>query len=779
MALSPFYWTTTLWGRQLQVQSSPDPATTAFNTIDTLTKNPLSAYLEQPWIRAVTVGNVDHIFMAYNNPGAYLGRTAKVHYSLNSGSTWKDKIVEKVNPGAGWDSPGVRLALSSDGKTVYALFRRASSWTGTAFQSDFIGDVVLVRDDNYGDSGFNDLGTGGTGALVLNNDYLPYATSLGAQKLFSGGCDVAVQPYRNNKVYVAFTLLLGVNHDNPNIVVARSTDSGQSFQNSDVIDHASVPALAVASDGTLGLLYLKKNGGNLEVHFKKYFFGDFLNPHNVTDQTLAWFENNIPQSEHDPYLGDYFSLRTVGRNFFGAFCASNEPIPDHFPSGVFYQRNVRYIDPITQQHIIKTNFTLSQVGGELVPPNDAFIVSRSIDPFVFYDIPGFEVSPRLDYFPGALTLVGDPLSGTDHLSWPMLPSSEPQFELQTADTLGPDTHWTVATAAQGVSIIQTNGQNFATFVGPDSQRFFRLQQSLAGSQFLLFAGTGAHGSLAVAPGGGVVGPDGVMTNAALSSPTFIATPTNGYYVDKWYLDGVAVQSITPSLTVSNIASEHTLVVTFSPSNDLALTLFESSGVHLPTETGNTNTYVVEIENKGLNPLTGVSMMNMLDPTVGFVSATTSQGTVAYIGGQVIANIGSLNPGDLVTVNIQFIPFFAATILDTANVVCDQPEPDLSNNSATVSTTVIDPVVITSQPVSTNAPPGGTATFSVGVTGTPPFTYEWFFNGTNLLDGATSATLTLTNVTATQAGTYAVSVLQVFGPEEIEADNSLPATLTVP
>jgi uncharacterized repeat protein (TIGR01451 family) len=159
-------------------------------------------------------------------------------------------------------------------------------------------------------------------------------------------------------------------------------------------------------------------------------------------------------------------------------------------------------------------------------------------------------------------------------------------------------------------------------------------------------------SLAVASDG-VLGPDGIMTNPALSSVTFIATPTNNYFVDKWYLDGIAVLSNTPSLTVSNIASEHTLLVTFSPSNDLAVTLFESSADEGPTETGDTNIYIVEVENKGLNPLTGASLMDSLDPTVQFVSATTSQGTVVYVGGQVIANVGTLNPGELATVNIHF------------------------------------------------------------------------------------------------------------------------------
>lgn len=58
------------------------------------------------------------------------------------------------------------------------------------------------------------------------------------------------------------------------------------------------------------------------------------------------------------------------------------------------------------------------------------------------------------------------------------------------------------TTSQGVSIVQTNGQNFATIVGPDPQRFFRLQQDLAGAQFLLFASAGDHGSLTVPSGGG-------------------------------------------------------------------------------------------------------------------------------------------------------------------------------------------------------------------------------------------------------------------------------------
>ena len=71
-----------------------------------------------------------------------------------------------------------------------------------------------------------------------------------------------------------------------------------------------------------------------------------------------------------------------------------------------------------------------------------------------------------------------------------------------------------------------------------------------------------------------------------------------------------------------------------------------------------------------------------------------------------------------------------------------------------------PPVITSQPANQTVCVGGTASFSVTATGTPPLNYQWNFNGTNLA-GATDATLTLTNVQLSQVGCYAVLVTNVY------------------
>jgi formylglycine-generating enzyme required for sulfatase activity len=69
--------------------------------------------------------------------------------------------------------------------------------------------------------------------------------------------------------------------------------------------------------------------------------------------------------------------------------------------------------------------------------------------------------------------------------------------------------------------------------------------------------------------------------------------------------------------------------------------------------------------------------------------------------------------------------------------------------------------ITAQPQSQVADFGGSATFSVGASGTPPLSYQWLFNGSNI-SGATSSTYTLTNLLSVNSGTYSVNVSNPFG-----------------
>ncbi|MFN5559637.1 MAG: immunoglobulin domain-containing protein, partial [Opitutaceae bacterium] len=72
-----------------------------------------------------------------------------------------------------------------------------------------------------------------------------------------------------------------------------------------------------------------------------------------------------------------------------------------------------------------------------------------------------------------------------------------------------------------------------------------------------------------------------------------------------------------------------------------------------------------------------------------------------------------------------------------------------------------PPFIVVQPVSVTATAGGTASFGVTVRGTAPLSYQWRKDG-EWLAGATQATLTLTNVRATDAAAYSVAITNAFG-----------------
>ena len=80
--------------------------------------------------------------------------------------------------------------------------------------------------------------------------------------------------------------------------------------------------------------------------------------------------------------------------------------------------------------------------------------------------------------------------------------------------------------------------------------------------------------------------------------------------------------------------------------------------------------------------------------------------------------------------------------------------------------------ITSQPASQTVIVGQTAQFSVGVTGSNPFSYQWLFNGANLAQ-ETNATLTINPAQFSDAGTYAVIVSNAVS--SVQSSN---ATLTV-
>jgi hypothetical protein len=111
-----------------------------------------------------------------------------------------------------------------------------------------------------------------------------------------------------------------------------------------------------------------------------------------------------------------------------------------------------------------------------------------------------------------------------------------------------------------------------------------------------------------------------------------------------------------------------------------------------------------------------------------------------------------------------------------SVVVSNTVGAVTSTSATL--TVITTPVIVTQPISQTNNAGATANFTVAATG-GNLSYQWLKNGTNALAnggnilGARTATLTVSNLTATDAGGYSVIVSNTAG-----AASSLVASLTV-
>jgi hypothetical protein len=92
--------------------------------------------------------------------------------------------------------------------------------------------------------------------------------------------------------------------------------------------------------------------------------------------------------------------------------------------------------------------------------------------------------------------------------------------------------------------------------------------------------------------------------------------------------------------------------------------------------------------------------------------------------------------------------------------------------AVLTVTGVPPVIVAS-PGSLAVAVGATAEFQVAATGSPPLFYQWVFNGTTAIAGATGSVLSLPNVQLTQAGAYSATVSNLYG-----AVTSAPALLQV-
>src|SRR5579864_1234448 len=299
--------------------SSSDVATYSGTTSSSGFGTPINTYapqtpddLDQPWIRT---GPSDHVYVAYNNLNN-IGKTASVNVSTDGGKTYTAYVIDPVGgsaSGAQQDDPAVRVAVN--GSTAYAVYMR---WNTTVENDSngqrYASDVVVVRSDNGGADGFTALGSGGDGAEVaattatFTDTETNTPLTLGQERIAGGDLALAIDPSNTDHLVVAYPDAPGANGSGKvQIIGAESTDGGATWATkytSSSSVRSAQPAISIASDGTIGLLYdsYDPTANKLSQHLLTTS-DDFA----TTGDTLLATESNLtPTSKFEPYLGDFF-----------------------------------------------------------------------------------------------------------------------------------------------------------------------------------------------------------------------------------------------------------------------------------------------------------------------------------------------------------------------------------------------------------------------------------------------------------------------------------------
>lgn len=329
-----------------------------FASSDAMSVQASRSQIDQPFVQAARIGLNDRVYVGNNDFGA-APRTATLDASLDGGTTWKSVRIEARDT-AGQDGPSVRPTVARDG-TVYAAYFGWRSFDGTVATSD----VVVVRDDSAANTFQALVGSDGLpGRVVAQGASIPWsnAPTLGQERIGST-LSIAVDPNNSATVYVAWGDRVG--SDIYTIHVRRSTDRGMSWSaDARVIANATNAALAVANNGTVGLLYQRVDGSGPGSRWETRLEQTRDAFTTTQSAVLASVPADTPPIQFLPYIGDYNYLLAVGDEFRGVFSANNTPDLANFPQGVKFQRRIN-----------AASKTLEDASGQSV--------ASSIDPFYF------------------------------------------------------------------------------------------------------------------------------------------------------------------------------------------------------------------------------------------------------------------------------------------------------------------------------------------------------------------------------------------------------------
>lgn len=108
----------------------------------------------------------------------------------------------------------------------------------------------------------------------------------------------------------------------------------------------------------------------------------------------------------------------------------------------------------------------------------------------------------------------------------------------------------------------------------------------------------------------------------------------------------------------------------------------------PATVGGSITYTVAVANNGPDAATGVVLSDTLPAELSYVTASATQGSLSLAGSTVTWTIGALANGGSATATIVTTPTAPGQVANSVTVAGTQNDPNVTNNAATATTTVI-------------------------------------------------------------------------------------------
>ncbi|MGB9181728.1 MAG: choice-of-anchor D domain-containing protein [Pyrinomonadaceae bacterium] len=251
---------------------------------------------------------------------------SNVEVSPDSGNT----VTAVVAGSPAFDNRTTRIAVASNGR-AYIIFKTREGAVDNNFEN---AHFRVMRTDDCGATwgGLGATGVSVHGAATVRTWFTQSDVSGNLIIGFGNPAKGKVARARSSDAWIAVdpgdgdVYAVFANRDASGfgqIYVARSTDQGLNWTLSRVTDgthHSAYPEIAVADNGTVGVLYIDFDDSGPNTIFRHRFARSF-------DNGVTWTEKNLQSMNPTPLAnagsgflwGDYEGVTSVGNNFYGVF----------------------------------------------------------------------------------------------------------------------------------------------------------------------------------------------------------------------------------------------------------------------------------------------------------------------------------------------------------------------------------------------------------------------------------------------------------------------------